>query len=240
MVLGAHLSSSPTPSFRPAPGVASTVAAISGQNAPHLQPARAVEPVSPGIAQRAAGPTPVITPQIVPLVTNSGIRLTAFTFVGAPVGSGIGLDLTTVQNPKMFAQKTKEMLHRIGADPKTIEHGVDLAAIAAEGLRQHFPASSDFINAPVAAFGLVNSGVGFKRAYKRGDRFEMGHYALDGAANTADLAGYFTTVCTEVLTHTAASTGSIVLHHIAFAFRLFKQIYLFTGPAIKPGPASTP
>jgi hypothetical protein len=150
-----------------------------------------------------------------------------------PVGVAMPIDGQTLQNPELLAKSTHGLFRQLGANEKVLEHASDLAAAAGEALKPHLPASDALINTPVAGIALVNAGFGLQRAYARGDRFEVGHYLLDGSANALDLGADLSDLVAEALAHTANAAGSPSLHGFALIFRVAKTAYLMVGDLSK-------
>ncbi len=220
----------PTPLIHPA-----LLGALKSPPAPESPPER------PELTSDIAQPTPLPTVmsgsvpvyqaplQVATMAPTYEPPVTEFRHQGASVGIGMSLPQQTLQNASLLAEHTRELLRRAGANPKALEAGSELAAAASDAIKEHYPAFGTTMEGPIAVFALYNSGVGFRNAYAARDRFQMGHYLIDGSEHVVDLGAAFV----DIIGHTAASTGSPTLHSVALGIRVGKLLYLFIGALAK-------
>lgn len=92
-------------------------------------------------------------------------------------------------------------------------------------MKHEYPGQTALVDAPIAAFALVNSINWLSGAYKSGDRYAMGHYMLDGFGHSLDLDVDVTTII-EGLLHTPTGTDVATLEVIAFGVHILNTAYV--------------
>jgi len=196
-----------------------------------LDPRRVDEANSTDARAQASTQMPAVAAQKVtfaPKYISAALQRTPMTLFqnqGAPVGFGMTLNHQEVQTPALLAARTSESFARLGADRKKLESATELASSVGDFLKHEYPGQTALTDAPIAVFALVNSINQLSRAYKSGDRYEMGHYVLDGFGHSLDLGVDVTTII-EGLAHTATGTGVATLEVIAFGVHILNTAYV--------------
>jgi hypothetical protein len=181
---------------------------------------------APAAIRMLAVPAQKVTfaPEHIPTESHS-TPVTLFQNNGAPVGFGMMLNHQEIQTPALLAARTSETFARLSTDRKKLESATELASSVGDFLKHEYPGQTALIDAPIAAFALVNSINQLSGAYKTGDRYAMGHYVLDGFGHSLDLGVDVTTII-EGLAHTATGTGVATLEVIAFGVHILNTAYV--------------
>jgi hypothetical protein len=176
------------------------------------------------VTQAKSGTVPIYqgAPQVVTMAETYMPPVTVFRHEGIRAGIGVELPPDALQDAAVLAQHTGALLCRIGVAQNRLEHISDFAALACEEIKKTSPDMGHVIEGPVALFAIFNSAIGLKNALEAGDRFEMGHYVLDGGEHVVDLGG----LAVDLFSHVAANTGSTTLHSLALGIRLGKLAYM--------------